>query len=181
MTMGKFNPDQDHTAAHFSVRHMMVTLVHGSFTKMRGTLHFDPDDVAKSSVEAETGVSSIYTGVDRRDDDLKSPNYFDAATYPTITFRSTGTEVVAQNDCLVHGNLTIKGITKPVILNAHFEGPSHFQDDDRLYTTYSLRATVMVNREDFGMTRNLEIENKGVMVGKHAYLTIDAKADLVDE
>ena len=130
--MAKFNLDPDHTAAEFSVRHMMVTWVRGRFSRVKGTLQFDPQDVAASSVEAEIQVGSIHTGVERRDKDLLSPNYFEVDKYPTILFVSTRVEVVGLDDCLVHGNLTIKGVARPVTLEVHFSGPSQFQDDDRL-------------------------------------------------
>ncbi len=179
--MKKFILDHDHTAAEFDIRHMMVTWVHGTFTNVSGTLLFDPDDVAASSVEAEIEVASISTGVVRRDEDLRSPNYFDAEKYPTIVFRSTGVEVSGLDACVVHGDLTIKGVTRPVTLDVRFAGPSLFQDDDRLYTTYGFQAAVMVNREAFGLMKNVEIERGGFMVGKHAYLTINAEADLAEE
>lgn len=176
--MRTFNLDPDHTAAQFSVRHMMVTWVGGQFSRVKGTLHFDPLDVAASSVEAEIEVASLHTGVERRDKDLLSPRYFDVDNYPAISFRSTRVEVVGLDDCLVHGDLTIKGTTRQVTLEVHFSGPSQFQDDDRLYTTYGFQAKTLVNREDFGLTTNLPIEKGGFMVGKHAYLVINAEADL---
>jgi polyisoprenoid-binding protein YceI len=159
---------------------MMVTWVHGQFSKIRGTLRFDPLKLATSSVEAEIEVASIYTGVEARDKDLLSPNYFEVDKYPTIAFKSTRVEVMGYDDCLVHGGLTIKGITRPVILEVRFAGPSRFQDDERLYTTYGFQAKTLVNREDFGLMTNLEIEN-GFMVGRHAHLVINAEADLIDE
>ncbi len=179
--MAKFNLDPDHTAAEFLARHMMVTWVRGLFSKVKGTLYFYPDNVAASSVEAEIDVASIHTGVERRDNDLRSPNYFEVDKYPTITFKSTGVEVAGLDHCLVHGNLTIKDITRPVTLDVYFAGPSHFQDEGRFYTTYGFQARTMINREDFGLMTNLEIEGGGFMVGKHAYLTINSEADLIEE
>ena len=178
--MNKYNLDEDHTAAEFSVRHMMVTWVHGQFNKVKGTLYFDPHDLANSFVEAEIDVAGVYTGVDRRDNDLRGPNYFDAEKYPTIVFRSTRVEAAGLDHCLVHGDLTIRDVTRPVILDVRFAGPSHFQDDDKLYTTYGFRAETMINREDFGLMRNLDLENGGFMVGKHARLTINSEADLTE-
>jgi polyisoprenoid-binding protein YceI len=179
--MPRFNLDPDHTSAEFNVRHMMVTWVAGQFSRVRGELRFDPLDVAASSVEAEIEVASLRTGVERRDKDLLSPNYFEVDRYPTIAFRSTRVEVEGFNDCLVYGELTIKGVTRPVTLEVRFAGPARFQDDDRLYTTYGFQAKTLVNREDFGLMTNLEIENRGFMVGKHAHLTINAEADLIEE
>ena len=179
--MAKFNLDPDHTAAEFTIRHMMVTWVNGHFSRVSGTLYFDPLKIAESSVEAEIDVSSICTGVEKRDSDLRSPNYFDAEKYPKITFRSTRVECAGMDHCLVHGDLSVHGVTRPATLDVRYAGPSHFQDEDKMYTTFGFQATTRVNREDFGMLTNMELEHNGFMVGKHVYLTLNAEADLVEE
>lgn len=179
--MAKFLFDPEHTATEFSVRHMMVSWIHGQFGKISGTLDFDPYNIDRLSVCVEIEAGSIHTGVDKRDADLRSPNYFDVGRYPKITFSSTKAESIALDSFLVHGDLTLHGITRPVTLDVRFAGPSHFQDEDKLYTTYGFQAKTRVNREDFGMTANLELEHNGFMVGKHAYLTINAEADLAEE
>ena len=179
--MAKYVLDPDHTAAEFRVRHMMVTWVHGCFNKVKGTLEFDPRNIPCLSVEAEIDVAGIHTGVENRDEDLRSSNYFDAEKFPGIAFRSTGVEEAGLDHCLVHGDLMIHGVTRPVTLDVKFSGPSHFRDDDRLYTTFGFRAKTRINREDFGMLKNMDLEDGGFMVGKHAYLTINCEADLVEE
>ncbi len=179
--MSRWNLDPDHSAAVFEVRHMMVTWVTGRFSKISGTLSFDPLKPAESFVEVEIDAASITTGHDRRDEDLRSANYLDVVRFPKITFKSTGVEVVALGHCKVHGDLFIHGVTQPARLDVRYTGPSHFQDDDRRYTTFGFRATTDVNREDFGMLTNLELENGGFMVGKHLFLTIDTEADLIGE
>jgi polyisoprenoid-binding protein YceI len=179
--MAKYVFDPDHTVAEFAVRHMMVTWVHGQFNGVTGSIQFDPGDLAGLSAEAEIDVAGVYTGVAKRDDDLRSPNYFDAPRFPKIAFKSTRSEPAGVDHCLLHGDLTIRGISRPIILDVTFAGPSRFQDDDRLYTTYGFKGETRVNREDFGMTRNLELEAGGFMVGKHAYLTINIEADLAEE
>jgi polyisoprenoid-binding protein YceI len=179
--MAKYVLDPDHTSAEFRVRHMMVTWVHGYFNKVAGSLQFDPLDIPHLSVEAEIDVAGIHTGVEKRDEDLRSSNYFDAQKFPTITFKSTGAEEVGLNQCLVHGNLTVHGVTHPATLDVTFSGPSRFRDDDRLYTTFGFKAETRINREDFGMVKNLDLEDGGFMVGKHAYLTVNCEADLVEE
>ena len=178
--MATFVLDADHTAAQFTVRHMMVTWVSGHFSKVSGTLRFDPLKPDESSVEAEIDVAAVCTGIEKRDNDLRSPNYFDAEKYPKITFKSTRVEGVGLDQCLVHGDLTIHGVTRPVILDVLWAGPSYFHDETGIYTTYGFQAKTRVNREDFGLTTNLEQEHGWFMVGKHAYLTIDAEADLVE-
>ncbi len=142
--MAKFVLDPDHTAAEFTIRHMMVTWVSGHFSKVSGTLYFDPLKIAESSVEAEIDVASICTGVEKRDKDLRSPNYFDAEKYPKITFKSARVEYAGMDHCRVHGDVTIHSVTQPVTLDVRYTGPSHFQDDDRMYTTFGFQATTKV-------------------------------------
>lgn len=179
--MAKWNLDPEHTSATFEVRHMMVTWVSGRFDRISGTLLFDAGDVGASSLEVEIDAASISTGVERRDDDLRSSNYLDVERFPKITFRSTGVECGGLDHCLVHGDLSVHGVTRMVLLDVRYCGPACFQDDDRLYTTYGFRATTQLNREDFGMRTNLEIENGGFMVGKHLLLTLNAEADLLGD
>lgn len=179
--MATWNLDPDHTSATFEVRHMMVTWVAGRFDKVSGTLRFAPDDVGASSVAVEIDAASISTGIDRRDADLRSDNYLDVARYPKITFRSTGVQRAGLDHCQVQGDLSVHGVTRPVLLDVRYCGPAYFQDDDRRYTTYGFRATTQINREDFGIRTNLGIEDGGFMVGKHLFLTLNAEADLLGE
>ncbi|HVN98245.1 MAG TPA: YceI family protein [Syntrophorhabdaceae bacterium] len=178
--MAKYVLDPDHTAAQFRVRHMMVTWVRGQLGKVQGTLDFDPRNMSALSVTAEIDAAGIYTGVEKRDADLRSSNYLDVQTYPVIRFKSTSVEASALDRCLIHGELTLHGVTRLVTLDTSLAGPSRFQDDDRLYTTFGFKAVTRINREDFGMMTNMEIENGGFMVGRHVYLSIDSEADLVE-
>ncbi len=177
--MAKWNLDPVHSSAVFEVRHMMVSWVTGRFNKLSGTLLFDPADVAKSFVEVEIDAASIYTGQEARDNDLKSANYLDVARFPHITFRSTHVAVAGMDHCKVQGDLAIHGVTRPVMLDVRYAGPSQFQDDKELFTTFGFRAITDINREDFGMTTNLEIERGGFMVGKHLFLILNVEADLI--
>lgn len=179
--MARWNLDPEHTVALFEVRHMMVTWVNGRFTSVAGTLVFDPSDVAASSVEAEIDAASLFTGVERRDNHLRSADFLDAERFPKITFRSTGAEAAGLDHCKVHGDLTIRGVTRPVTLDVRLTGPCGFDDDDRHYTTYGLHATTEIHREDFGMVWNMEVENRGVMVGKYVRITLYAEADREEE
>jgi len=179
--MAKWNLDPEHTFAVFEVRHMMVTWVTGRFDKVSGALSFDPMNVGNSSVEVEIDAASISTGHERRDKDLRSANYLDVARFPKITFKSTGVECAGLDHCKVHGDLFIHGVTRRVTLDARYCGPAYFQDDDRRYTTYGFRATTEINREDFGLLTNMEIENGGFMVGKHFAITLSSEADLLDD
>lgn len=181
--MARWKIDPDHAAAGFTIRHMMVTPVHGQFSGVTGEVVFDPADPAAASVEVEVDVSSLSTGVDRRDTHLKSPDLFDAGKFPRMYFKSSRVEVVGMNRCKVLGDLTIRDVTRPVVFDVYFAGPSRFFDDeeDRLYTAYGFQATAGINREDFGMFWNLAIEDGGFMVGRHVDIVFNAEVDLVEE
>jgi polyisoprenoid-binding protein YceI len=179
--MSKWLINVNHSVAEFAVRHMMVSWVLGLFNKISGTLTFDPLNVAASSVEVEIDASVIYTGVEQRDNHLKSPDFLDVENYPAITFKSTRVEPAGLDHAWVHGDLTIRGITKPVMLDVRWAGPARFNDEGKIYTSFGFRGETRINREDFGMTFNTEMEHGGFMVGKHAYLTLHAEVDLVEE
>ena len=179
--MARWSINTNHSSAEFAVRHMMVTWVRGLFTKVTGTLSFDPLTVAASSVEVEIETKSLFTGVDKRDNRLKSADFLEVEKYSTITFKSTRVEPVALDHAWIHGNLTMRGVTQPIVLDARWSGPAHFNDEGTLYTSFGFRAETMINREDFGMVWNTEMEYGGVMVGKHVYIRLDVEADLAQE
>lgn len=181
--MAKWNIDPDHAVGEFTVKHMMVTPVHGQFNQVTGTIDFDPADPASASVEADIDVTGIYTGVDRRDNHLRSADFFDVEKYPSMHFKSTLIEVVGLNHCKVTGDLAIHGVTRSVMFDVTFAGPSGFFDDElnETYTTFGFRAATSINREDFGMKWNASIENGGFMVGKHIDIVFNAEADLIKE
>ncbi len=179
--MPKWKIDPDHVSAGFSVRHMMVTAVHGLFTKVSGAIFFDPAELAATTIELEVDAASVYTGVDRRDSHLRSEDFFDVDKSPAILFKSTAVEVMGMNFLKVTGNLTIRGITRPVLFDVTYLGPSYFADDDKTYTTYGVNATATIQREDFGMIWNLDIEGGGFMVGKRVDITFCAELDLEED
>lgn len=179
--MAKWLINANHSSATFEVRHMMVSWVHGMFTRVAGALNFDPQNVAAADVAVVIDAASIYTGVEQRDNHLKSGDFLEVERYPTITFKSTGVESGGLDQALVHGDLTIRGITRPVLLEVRWTGPAHFDDDGKLYTSYGFRATTRINREDFGMVFNIEMDHGGFMGGKQVYITLNAEVDLVKE
>lgn len=179
--MSKWMINANHSVAEFAVRHMMVSWVVGLFNKVSGTLFFDPLNVAASTVEAEIDASVIYTGVEQRDNHLRSPDFLDVEHYPTITFKSHQVEPAGLDHAWVHGNLTVRGITRPVVLDVRWAGPARFNDEGKIYTSFGFRGETRINREEFGMMFNVEMEYGGFMVGKHAYLTLNAEVDLVEE
>jgi polyisoprenoid-binding protein YceI len=177
--MAKWIIDPDHSAAVFSVRHMMIANVRGQFCKIGGTIYFDPLNIDRSSIELSIDASSIFTGIQKRDDHLKSPDFFDINKYPAISFASTRIHSVNGNTAKVTGNLTMHGITRQITVSVGFSGPAQDPFGDGLSMGFS--ASALINREDFGIMWNQPMANNGVMVGRDVQLLIDLEADLVSE
>jgi polyisoprenoid-binding protein YceI len=175
--LAKWVIDPDHSVAVFSIRHFEIANVHGHFNKITGTIHFDPADVAHSSVEVTIDAASICTGIKKRDDHLRSPDFFDIEKYPKILFKNTEIKISDSNQCKVNGELTIREVTKPIILKVEYFGPikSPFGA-----TSLGFSAKTRINREDFGITWNMAMEG-GVAVGRDVEITLDVEADLVAE
>ncbi|MHB8109124.1 MAG: YceI family protein [Syntrophorhabdaceae bacterium] len=178
--MAKWVIDTDHAVGEFTVYHMMVTPVHGQFNSVRGYVDFDPADPGNLSVEVEIDTAGLYTGVERRDNHLKSADFLDAANFPQMTFKSTGIKIIALNNLNITGDLTIRGITHPITFRTHFLGPSKFYDDElkELYTTFGFRALGTIDREKFGMMWNVGIEDSGCMVSNMVDIVFNAEIDL---
>jgi polyisoprenoid-binding protein YceI len=164
--------DSAHSAAQFSVRHLMVSTVRGHFGKLTGTVRYDPAKPAATSLQAEVDVSTIDTRVEKRDAHLKSPDFFDVEKYPTITFKSTKVEPAGEGALKVTGDMTMKGVTKPVVFNVEGLTPPM---KDRAGFRMGATATAKINRQDFGMTWNRAIEAGGVSVGNEVTITIDVE------
>ncbi len=176
--MAKWNIDSDHSVCTFSIRHLMVAFVHGQFNKVSGVIEFDPDDIGSMAVELAIETDSLITGIAKRDDHLKSEEFFDAKRYPEIAFQSTKSVQTAYNSSKVSGDLYIHGIKKFVTVEINILGPvkSPFGE-----TTIGLTGMTVLNREDFGMNWNQPMEKGGFMVGSDAELTISIEGDLVEE
>lgn len=176
--MTSYNIDIAHSSADFSVRHMMVSTVRGSFQDVTGTIEFDPANVAASKVEANIGVASIQTGVADRDAHLRSADFFDAENHPTLHFVSTRVVPTGENEANIEGNLTIRGTTLPVTLKAEYlgEAASPFGD-----VRAGFVATTKVDREAFGLTWNVALEAGGVLVGKEIKIELNLEAIKVAE
>ncbi len=163
--------DPAHSAAHFSVRHMMVSNVRGHFGKISGTAQFDPADPAKGRVEATIDVATIDTREPKRDAHLKSADFFDVAVHPTMTFRSAKIERAGEGRLKMTGDLTIHGVTRSVVFDV--EGPAPPLKDPRSGQRTGASATARISRKDFGMTYNRLIETGGFVVGDEVTITID--------
>ena len=136
--------DPAHTAAHFSVRHLMISNVRGEFTKVTGSAVIDPADPTKSSVEVEIDANSVNTREPQRDDHLRSPDFFDVANHPTLTFRSTRIEANGAEELKLTGNLTIRGVTKTVTFDV--EGPTPTIKDPYGNLRVGISAATKINR-----------------------------------
>jgi polyisoprenoid-binding protein YceI len=167
-----WNLDPNHTHASFTIRHMVITNVRGEFQKTAGTVTLDEKDLTKSSVEATLETASIDTRVEMRDKDLRSPNFFDAAKYPTITFKSTKVEKAGEGKLKVTGDLTMHGVTKPVVLQV--EGPTREIKDPWGNVRRGIAASTTLNRRDFGLTWSKMVE-AGPVVGDEVKIEIESE------
>jgi polyisoprenoid-binding protein YceI len=165
--------DPAHSAAHFSVRHLMISNVRGEFTKVSGNAVLDPSDPAKSSVEVSIDTSSIDTRELQRDEHLRSADFFDVANYPTLTFGSKKITPAGKDRFKVTGDLTIRGTTREVIFDV--EGPVPPVKDPWGNVRTGVSATAKINRKDFGLVWNALTEAGGVVVGDEVSLTFEAE------
>jgi polyisoprenoid-binding protein YceI len=165
--------DPAHSAAHFSVRHLMISNVRGEFTKVTGSATIDPVNSAKSSVEITIDAASINTREPQRDEHLKSPDFLDVAKYPTLTFRSTKIEAQGAENFKLTGDLTIRGVTKGVTFDV--EGPTPAVKDPWGNLRAGVSASTKINRKEFGVAFNALTETGGVMVGDEVKITIEAE------
>jgi polyisoprenoid-binding protein YceI len=159
--------DPAHSSAQFAVRHMGISTVRGTFTKLSGTARYDPADSKNNSVEVTIEAASVDSRVEMRDNDLRSDHFFDVQKYPTIVFRSTKVESAGTDKLNITGDLTIRGITKPVTLDV--DGPSKPVKYGQGRFHMGVSATATANRTDFGMTGYQGI------VGNEVTLTIDVE------
>ncbi|MBI3179443.1 MAG: YceI family protein [Deltaproteobacteria bacterium] len=165
--------DPVHTSVTFKVRHMMVSDVRGEFAKVSGKVDIDPKDAAKSSVDVTIDVASINTRDAKRDGHLKSADFFDVAKFPNSTFKSTKVEAAGKGKLKVHGNLTMRGVSKLVVLEV--EGPSPEVKGPWGSFHSGATATAKINRKDFGVSWNQALDAGGVVVGEEVTIFIDVE------
>jgi polyisoprenoid-binding protein YceI len=162
-----------HSSVAFAARHMMITIVRGQYKNLKGTLHFDPSDPSHSAVEVMIEAASFSTGEPERDAHLRSPDFLDVENHPTIHFKSTRVEATGFSTYTIAGDLTIRGVTRPVTLEAHYYGPV---DTPFNNTRIGFLATTRIRREDFGVSWNNPMPGGGYVVAKEVELTIDVEA-----
>ncbi|MBW1637789.1 MULTISPECIES: YceI family protein [Microbacterium] len=165
--------DPAHSEVTFSVRHMMISKVRGTFGVKSATL-VAPENPLEATVEASVDVTSVDTNDENRDNHLRSADFFDVENHPTMEFVSTGARV-EDGDFFVDGDLTIRGITKPVSFAFDFGG---FGTDPYGNYKAGASATTVINREDFGLTWNAALETGGVLVGKDITINLDLQGAL---
>jgi polyisoprenoid-binding protein YceI len=163
--------DQVHSSIGFSVKHMMVSTVRGSFGKYESKITFDPAKPNAIQAELTIEANSINTGVEKRDTHLKSADFFDVEKYPKITFKSKKIESLGNSRYRVTGDLTIKDVTKEIVLEGEGFGSTYKNPWGSTVTAVSARSSI--NREDFGLKWNVALESGGVLVSKEVVLEIE--------
>jgi polyisoprenoid-binding protein YceI len=169
---GTWTIDQAHSSVVAVAKHMMVAKTRGHFGSFSGTLHIG-ETPQESWVEAIIDAASIDTGVEMRDDHLRSADFLDVETHPTITFRSSQLEVTGDDSFRLHGDLTIRGVTQPVVLQVEYQG---MVGDPMGNNRAGFSATGEIDRESFGMTWNKAIESGGVLVGRRLKVELEVEA-----
>ena len=165
--------DPAHTSAQFAVRHLVISTVRGQLGKVSGVVQLDEGDLTKSSVQATIDTKGIDTREAKRDEHLRGPDFLDVAKYPTITFKSTKVEKLTDDKYKVTGDLTIRGVTKPVVLEVG-GSPTPLKDPFGNVKLGGV-ATTRFNRKDFGVSWSKTLDGGGMMVGDDVDVTIDVE------
>ena len=165
--------DPVHTSFQFSVRHMMVSNVKGVFHKFNGQFEIDDKDISKTKASAVIDVASIDTGIEKRDEDLRSPNFFDVAKYPAMTFVTKKLIKTGPGTFKMTGDLTMHGVTREVVLD--MEGLETVVKDPQGKMRRGATLSTMISRKDFGLTYNKLLETGGVVVGDEVKINIEVE------
>jgi polyisoprenoid-binding protein YceI len=175
-----------HTAAEFRARHMMVSWVRGHFKDVHGSLEFAPENPITLALEAHIQAGKLWTGEQQRDDHLRSSDFLDVGNHAAIMFKSTGSQCVGANDFLVTGDLNIRGISRPVVLEMHYLGKwntPYWTDagDAGPIARVGFMGETQINRHDFQVSWNSQLENGGVVVSDEVYIKLDIEGMLESE
>lgn len=163
--------DPAHSTAQFAIRHLMISNVRGGFSGVQGTMTYDPEARAISSVEATIDAGTISTQNGERDAHLKSADFFDVAKFPSFTFKAGSATPDGDRAVQLKGELTLHGVTRPVVLKV--QGPSNEQKDPWKNTRVGVSARTTIKRSDFGLTWNSALESGGVLVGDDIQIELD--------
>lgn len=173
MTAKLWNIDTTHSAINFSVRHMVFAKVRGRFGTWTGSLHLDPEDLAKTQAKVEIDAASIDTGVADRDTHLRSADFFDVEQFPVLRFESSKVEQVEGSRYRLIGELSIRDVTREVALEVEYTGKGK---DPWGNTRAAFTATTSLNRHDFGLEWNQLLEAGGVLVGERIDIELEIQA-----
>ena len=162
--------DASHSQVGFSVKHMMFSTVRGNFRGFEGTIDVDNDNPANSTVNVTIDASTVSTGDEKRDEHLRSADFFDVANFPTLTFKSTSIDFKSAGDFTLNGELTIHGVAKPVQIKAEQtgEGTNPWGTD-----VAGFEGSTKINRKDYGLGWNATLEKGGVLVGEEIKITLE--------
>jgi polyisoprenoid-binding protein YceI len=173
MALETWNYDPVHSDIGFSVRHLMISKVRGHFKKWSGTLAVDESNLPASKVSVEIDAASLDTNEEQRDNHLRSADFLDVANYPAIQFESTGVQKTGDSELKVTGNLTIRGVTKPVVLDVEYLGRTK---DPWGGERAGFTAQTAIDRKDYGLTWNMALEAGGIMVGDKVEINLEIEA-----
>ena len=164
--------DSAHTNLGFSVTHMMLAKVRGEFEEFEGAIAFDPENPAETKVDLTIDVASLTTRNKDRDAHLRSPDFFDVEQYPAMTFKSKRVEMISDNEAKLVGDLTIKGITREVVLDVNYAGQAQSPWGT---VNAGFTAGTTINRTDWGLTWNQALETGGVLVSEQVSINVETE------
>lgn len=168
--------DSSHSHVYFTARHMMISKVRGSFESFSGSVNFDEENPTNTTVNVEVDLNSVNTRDEKRDGHLKSPDFFDTANYPTMKFESTRVEQIDENNGRLYGQLTIKDVTKEIVLDVEYAGVAKSPWGTE---SAGFSASGSLNRKDWGLNWNQALETGGVLVGEN--INIEIELELVKQ
>lgn len=166
----EYRIDPAHSTVRFQIKHMTISKVNGTFSDVSGTFSFTADQPETWQATASIGIKSVDTGNAKRDDDLRSPDFFAAEKFPTMTFASTGVEMTSASAGLLRGELTMHGVTRPVVLNLEYNGTVN---DPWGNERAGFSATGQINRRDWGLSYNAALESGGLLVGEDVKISLE--------
>ncbi|VAW31263.1 hypothetical protein MNBD_CHLOROFLEXI01-3933 [hydrothermal vent metagenome] len=170
--------DQSHSNIYFTARHMMISKVRGRFETFSGSVNFDEANPINTSVNIEVDLASLNTREEQRDEHLKSPDFFDVENHPTMRFVSSRVEQVDEQNGRLYGNLTIKGISKEIVLDVAYAGTAK-SPWGGVSAGFSARG--VINRKEWGLTYNQVLETGGVLIGEKINIEIELELAQVAE
>jgi polyisoprenoid-binding protein YceI len=170
---GEYKIDPAHSIIGFAIRHFEINWVEGRFKNFTGTIRYDESDISKSSVEFAAKIESIDTGVEARDKHLRTADFFEAEKHPEMTFKSTRVERKGKSGGVLHGDFTLKGVTKQVSLPFTITGAIK---DSRGNMRFGVNARTTINRRDYGITWGKPMENGGLDVGNEVTINLQLEA-----